>query len=488
MSDESNTQPPVPCLAFKSRDETRWFNIEPNGSVLIGSGGHCKIQLEGDGVHSLHCIVAMKGEAVELRDWNTGCTLVNGVAISDPVELNHGDVIRVCGHTIEAVLTQCVEEQTSGEDSGDAEPECAEEAQCVEETQCVEESPVENQEAPSQANDSDEANETPADPQPAELFQAESDQLDPQPEAEGEVETEADAGVETEAEVNAEVETETPAADSLEDLYDEVENGSPSKEYVYDAFAEINDADESDSEFAVDGFIANTSSRDLDRLRVENEQLRQQLLQNETEQSENPAAPQGDCLSRDQTLSMISRMQDLVTELKRSGQRNVELEEQIKNNATSEASTSDSSELVSTLQGAVESLKNELQSAREEIESLREQVKTAESNVAPPTMDEAQQKLNELQLEVSRERADISRQRAELEQLKTVLQERIERIENAPEVSEGEARVQAMREHLKELHQKEAEEKTLRGDDEVEEDGSIANQLANLIQRVTNDN
>ncbi len=112
MSQDTPAQ--FPHLLVKSQGEPIRVELEVDSTVLIGSGGHCKIQLVGEGVRSLHCIVSMKEERhFEVRDWNTGCTFVNGSAISDPVVLKDGDRIRVANQEIIAALPEVVSEVAS---------------------------------------------------------------------------------------------------------------------------------------------------------------------------------------------------------------------------------------------------------------------------------------------------------------------------------------------------------------------------------------
>ena len=106
MRDMKQTTPTIPYLCISSFGQTAWLDLDESTNALIGSGSHCKVQVSGSDVRSLHCIVAMKDDRLEVRDWNTGCTFVNGQAISEPTELKEGDSLKVGDSEITAVLSE----------------------------------------------------------------------------------------------------------------------------------------------------------------------------------------------------------------------------------------------------------------------------------------------------------------------------------------------------------------------------------------------
>ena len=105
MNAQGNS-PQVPCLAVGLNGLVTWINVDPGANTLVGTGSHCKIQLEGDGVSSLHCILAFTEDGrLEVRDWNTGCTFVNGQPIQEATELREVDLLTVGDYQIKAALT-----------------------------------------------------------------------------------------------------------------------------------------------------------------------------------------------------------------------------------------------------------------------------------------------------------------------------------------------------------------------------------------------
>ena len=505
MNETENTQPPIPCLAVKMHGETVWFDLETSSSVLIGSGGHCKIQLEGDGVRSLHCIVALRDGVVEVRDWNTGSTVVNGVAITDPVELQHGDCVRIFGHEIEVVLVASEDanletpvdairaddsgtESTTGPHdqiqvefaqpevefarSGDVEAEV--ESESVEDTQQTE---VTSQvEFGPQLKDTCDANlETPVYGR-----QLETQSVNTVEEFQTAEPTSVDTGqseVTLEGLVQSNV-AETPVEDLVTVEQNPAVEQNPSDGFVYDVIANLNDETDQ-GQFDLDA--PNFTSADVEELRAENARLKNELDQKAAEpvpvQDPPPAAePEADVLSREQTLSMISRMQELVTALKGADQRNHELEEQLNNAKADQASSEPAEqsvpvELVMQMRDQVQALQSKLQSTLTEVNELREQAASVSgSSDDAADLEAAQKELADMRLEVSREREEVAREKAEVDDLKTELRARLE---TSCEVAVAEAPVSTG--------------VTVGAETKPDEEAAISSQIASLIQRVSGD-
>ena len=459
MTNQENNPQKYPCLRIDSNGETTWFDLDANANVLVGSGGHCKIQLSGDDVESLHCILAMEDGQLEARDWSKGRTLVNGQVVSDSVAMNNGDVLKVGDHEITALLS----ESNAGADAV-AEPE------------------VESQDA--------------------------TDETDPteEPETAGQVEPEA-TPVQNDQQVSQE--EATPAA----------------TEFVYDINADFEDeTDDIPYGFNAPTFAGEIAAHhELQALRTENEQLRDELSQN------------SDLLSTEQTGKLVSRLEEVLSELKRSDARSLELEEllrcadqateeerdermqmekwmaqlesrvtqreshgesekqrlqkQLEHAIRSQQQSSESlhrlmeskvadgeaipAEVMEDLRKQVESLQDQLNLAREETDTLREQLAGSPDEADDQVTDS---KLAELQFETSRERAEISRQRVELQTLKVELEGRLA----APSgETVDETRLQEMREQLEEFGDEENSKENPEG---ISND--LADRIAKLLHRV----
>ena len=277
------------------------------------------------------------------------------------------------------------------------------------------------------------------------------------------------------------------------------------------------------------------NSDELQLLRMENEQLRFEL--NEQAKRSFSSEENSELLSRDQTVRLVSRLEDMLAELKRSDARSLQMEEllrsadqatqdeqeerkqmekwvselenrvtqresesndeiqslksmleearrsQQKSNvclqaviASKAAGESDPDELVSGLRQQIESLQTQLRSSQEQCTAIREQLENRPES-SPENGEQIEKQMVEMQLETARERADVSRQRVELQRLRMELEERLK----APrEASDADTRISAMREHLKELHDKKEEN----ADQPVAASNSLGNRIAGLLQRV----
>ena len=81
--------------------------LEPGRSVFLGKSATCGIQIECDGVAEIHCLFDFDGENVSVQDWasDTG-TQVNGNPIDEKVGLQANDEIKVGSATIVVVEKQ----------------------------------------------------------------------------------------------------------------------------------------------------------------------------------------------------------------------------------------------------------------------------------------------------------------------------------------------------------------------------------------------
>lgn len=76
--------------------------LEEGRSVFIGRSDSCGIQIKGDGVAEIHCLVDVENDVVSIQDWasNAG-TKVNGKAIDDKTPVQSGDSIVIGSITLE---------------------------------------------------------------------------------------------------------------------------------------------------------------------------------------------------------------------------------------------------------------------------------------------------------------------------------------------------------------------------------------------------
>ncbi len=70
--------------------------LEPGRSVFIGSGDSCGIQVNGDKVAKIHCLVEVEEDQVYVQDWASDVgTKVNGTLVEEKTLLESSDVIQI---------------------------------------------------------------------------------------------------------------------------------------------------------------------------------------------------------------------------------------------------------------------------------------------------------------------------------------------------------------------------------------------------------
>lgn len=88
----------------RENSSTAEHPLEDGRSIFLGSGSSCGIQIEGDGIAAIHCLIDVEDQVVSVQDWASDAgTIVNGVSIDDKVTINPGDVVKLGGITFEVV-------------------------------------------------------------------------------------------------------------------------------------------------------------------------------------------------------------------------------------------------------------------------------------------------------------------------------------------------------------------------------------------------
>ena len=551
MNEQEIAKPQKPYLTLRTGSEVQYFALDVDTNTLVGSGGHCRIQLEGDEIRSLHCILALKEEGfLEVRDWYTGSTLLNGEAIKDSVDMREDDRLQVGSYEITVALESADQTETSpesqsesaadmdqdGEERSESALQENNEEAALEAERNVDELPVDeaqdvDEAAADVATVADESVATePVDEAPVD--EAPVDEV-PVDEAPVDGETDADIAGPTEESEPALIEDSTPQPEQEPVV-------EPSREFVYDIDAAEEEMNGASAGFAAPAFNSDTSvdADELQLLRMEIDQLRFELAEKEAAPEQSPGQ-----LSRDQTVKLVSRLEELLEELRFSDVRSQELEEllrtadqatcdereerkqieswvtdlegritqreeeteaevqQLKKLLTEARASQQKSneclksvidvktqsgeavptELANDLKKQIESLQLQLQTAQEEATDLRGKLEEQAASVIPlqVQLNESEQQLAAMQLEAANERAEVSRQRVELQRLKTDLEGRLD---SSDDGDNADSRIRAMREHLKELHVKDEENKQ-----ESKDNGGLANRITNLLQRVSSD-
>lgn len=481
--------------------------LTSGSSVFVGSGSNCKIELVDDQVNQIQCMLWLEGNNVlKVQDWNSGATFLNDAAVTDEMQMNSGDVLTVGSHRLTAVLDKefhfgIAVELLSGERS-DLQPK-----------------------------------------QPGGVL----DDADLNIPAEIEIPSLSVAREETSvAEIESPAFSTTLPMEPSAVLKDE-------SAFSYDIDADLDDepsAGELDFNFNVSvnqlGGLSNQAggehdSDEIAMMRVELEQLQYELLDRDSKiqqlQEAQSQSSGSESLGENETLKLVTRLEDLLAELKSSdaringleellrvsdhateaekeerqqleqwvteieqrvGQREAEAQaeisrlskrlqdakeesehsaNQLQSLAThGEDVSADQRAAVTALAEQVELLREKLREAREENQELHQRpvVAKGEEDLSVK-LKETTDELVRLKVEMSRERAEMARRHAELEGIRDELEDRLK---NARVVDPGDTRIRTMREHLREIHAREEAEKA------DSRSSGLGGRIANLLTRL----
>ena len=91
----------VHFLEFQSGDRSGERLTIAEGRILVGRHPDCDIVLDVPSVSRQHCAVSVTAEAATVEDLRSrNGTLLNGVPLSAPKRLEHGDELVICGHRL----------------------------------------------------------------------------------------------------------------------------------------------------------------------------------------------------------------------------------------------------------------------------------------------------------------------------------------------------------------------------------------------------
>lgn len=507
MSSMENTASNPPYLFITSEGSIpTTYPLEINNSLFAGSGSNCQINLQGEGVCPIHCMFWINEDSVlRVQDWNTdGQTLVNHQSVTAETVLNAGDRVTISQFEITPILT-------------------LEDHKMVSRTMMA-------------FNVSNARDEQPAEQPQAIDSQTTSLDSEVEPESAWEEPVEhpasADAFADTVSPVDIEEETPMTEDDSqdgsLPDWDSELPNDDWSKATGLDALPGLNDPMDSDSK-----------DEEIELLKMEIEQLRFELSERENETSFDEGPVHNDNpVDDDQTLQLVNRLEELLEELKVSDERVRDLEELLQysdeaaraekeerqqleswvteieqrvsqREAESEAElnrvlsqleeaqaqrqhvemhfkkmlqsndsnvTEASKEVIQRSRAQIEELQKKLAEANQQVEQLGEKASHEDVEVkAKEELLEMEQKLMKMQVETSQERAEMARQRADLENLKDELESKLAAAKNG---DNADSRFQAMRQHLRDIHEEEKQAQ------EEKRQKSLSGRISRLLTRV----
>ena len=524
-----NPNNPSYLMIFPKGQAPSTFNLDEGNSVFIGSGSNCGIQLSGDNIFQIHCMVWNKDNTVAVQDWNTNATFVNGRQIDSELTLKSGDQIVIGNCQLIPVLDRQFHLGIATELMNNP-PDFPNVDTSLELARSTTSAPTTLASTALTTEPNERYEEPAAEESLAGSMSFDETSLSDTREADGFGEADP-----FHSDLEQLVESTTSFLESQSDTRKSSPNGqsdsrSSCGEFVYDIDADLNgdDDEEFDGSLYADAFVDEESDEnDEELLKVEVEQLRFELAEKDAKIRSLMDQRNGHAetiVDDEQTIKLVNRLEELLDELQTSDDRIKGLEEllrvsdqatqaekeerqqleswvtEIENRVADRQSESDAeierltrqleearthakqaekrfrklaqaqqaspnhavtldqaSELIQECRQQIDLLRKELAQCRAENEQLRSQ--PSADPVLLNVRDENQQlkeKMAKLEVEGAREKAELARKHAEIERLRGDLEEKLA---SAKKFNKGDSRIQAMRQHLRDIHEEEKLEK-----------------------------
>lgn len=506
MSD-TNTLAGLTVIADGEGGQRLTANLEQGKNLFVGASNHCGLQLCGDDISSLQCLFMLDGDVVSVQDWaSKSGTFVNGEPISTKVDLGAGDEVRIATYRIRVSFG------TKDVDRADSGPRAAFDESDADHPEPNQPSAEAFDQAPSSAVSDDE------------ISAGESDDPGFQPNTDDRHVPSLDPVEGVSAAEVGESFAQTSGESLIEASSDTDDDREP-PDHASDSFRFDEDL------FEADSFDQET----MQLLRAEIEDLQAALAQRDEQiaslvsdrESGDRDPGQQDELEH-QTETMLRRLQDLLDEAECHDERVAVLEELLQ---TAEEANQAEQEERAQLEAWVgdierrigqredewkaeaEALRAQVDQTRGERDRVQHQLRDAASQGSAPaayqeTLDRLQQQNQTLQQELDArgkeiaslqqrleraenreeeslrdERAAVARERAEVSRLRHELQQKLTESEALPHAKdqpdrEFANRLKTLREHLKEIHEEERQEREQRGG------SALASRIGRLWKRL----
>ncbi len=454
-------------LVNDSGKGTTTVSMEKNTSLFAGSGANCRIVLSGADVSSIHCRLWLDSEStLRVQDWNTGKTLLNGQCITSETEFNIGDKLTIGTNEIIPIAAS---------DLGDDEFEMA-----MKKKPLVAKAPIES--APEPASDCGLQMET-FDPETNESKVSCDEVLESIDSQEGNAFSydlnleEMESGFAGE---NAPCLSFGGHSDDddeevellrmeVEQLRFEIAERDSQLQSLSEGQAFCNDQDERQLEAEEDTIrLVNRLEDLLEELQSTDKRARglEELLRVSDE------ATRAEQEERSQLESWVSEIEQRVSqreaeaeaEMARFKRRFQDLQAQLQQSqmhlkqalsARSETASASDQELIRALRDQLESLQKQLDQAAVDNERLQKE-DSQDGRHTTAEYQALEQNFIELQVSTSRERAELAREKEKLTRMKEEFEKKLDSNADADDAN---SRIRAMREHLKEVHERECEER-----------------------------
>lgn len=100
-----NPDDPAYLIVTREGEDPTTLPLERNASIFVGSGSNCRLVLPSDKVQQIHCMILLEeSKQLKIQDWNTGQTLLNGTPIDEEAFAKTGDIIAVGEYQMIPVL------------------------------------------------------------------------------------------------------------------------------------------------------------------------------------------------------------------------------------------------------------------------------------------------------------------------------------------------------------------------------------------------
>ena len=454
--------------------------LEPGTGLLVGRDQSCGIQLDVQGVASRHCMLQMTGESLTVTDWysDTG-TLVNGEKIYAETRLHERDVLAIGPFTFKFQFNRF----TPADDEPSAAPVSSPkefEARVLSEVPKAPVQELKKQPAVIVSDDTSADLKQQRDEAQAEIgrlvreleFQKSLAAIKEVNDSPYEDFDESDSDI-----LRAEIEhlqTELTRRESeIEELLALGHVAAPSDELI----------DENDT-----ARLVTRLEQLLDELQQSDVRVRslEKLLQISEE------ATVAEHAERDQLAKWVSEIESRVADREqqwRSSQERLEAnvqeatrryeraEENVQRIAEANVQDlqRDLQDQVTELNQRNAKLSKELTATESELDALNELIsKTGMSRSEIEALNERQAEIRQHEIQMAQDRATVARQRAEIAAMREEL-EKASAVPIAPSIENPDQRIRQFREHLREIHESEQEEKRQR---------SLGGRISRLFKRL----
>lgn len=485
---ETNSHLVANLLVFDTEDNSRSVQMKDGTSMIIGNDSTCGLKLDGPDVASKHCVLRLESGVLGVCDWysDTG-TFINEMRIENESTLGSGDELRIGGFRIKAVFGH----ETSAPKPAPT-PEPGDESQPQEESS----------DGPPQDHSEPHHSESPlmtslTDSSTACDCSETIDQLQNRlKQADGEIRQLRD---ELQYQISLAESGESSDAYQLQDAHnDEVELLRVEVAHLQ---TELADRDRELSEL-LDGAdfgnapaeVVDSSETEklvdrLDQLLDELQAADQRVLSLEELLRCSEEASQAEREERLQLESWVEEIESRVVEREHEWtSRQEHLQENIaevtrQRDAAQQRlaqSMHHGDDTSNDAQQHLEQLQRDNNQLNEQLAQARQSLAEQQNNPSPSSggddtasSDELRQQMRQNELELAKERAEIARHRSELVKMREEIERKASNIDNQDE--NPDVRIRALRDHLREIHEEEKEEKRQR---------SLSARISRLWQRL----